>query len=100
MSSVKVYIAEFEGDPVRCAKRNVHSRSLEDVQVLNDGFELTPNYMNRLDMSTYLNDGEIEHVEMEEKTLTSINDEDEQTKVRIYSIALLACVSLQSPDII
>ena len=95
-----MYIAEFLGDPVRCAKRNVHSRSLEDVQVLNDGFELTPNYMNRLDMSTYLNDGEIEHVEMEEKTLTSINDEDEQTKVRIYSIALLACVSLQSPDII
>ena len=53
--------------------------------MLNDGFELTPNYMNRLDMSTYLNDGEIEHVEMEEKTLTSINDEDEQTKVRIYT---------------
>ena len=57
--------------------------------MLNDGFELTPNYMNRLDMSTYLNDGEIEHVEMEEKTLTSINDEDEQTKVRIYCIACL-----------
>jgi len=78
----EVYIAEFLGDPVRCAKRNVHSRSLEAVQMLNIGWELTPRYMNRLDLSTYLDLGEIEHVEMEEKPCTDNKVEDEDTTVK------------------
>ena len=82
-----MYIAEFLGDPVRCAKRNVHSRSLEAVQMLNIGWELTPRYMNRLDLSTYLDLGEIEHVEMEEKPCTDNKVEDEDTTVRKYQVS-------------
>ena len=93
MSFVKVYIAEFVGDPVRCAKRNIHKRSLDDVKMLKIGWELTPTYMNRLDLSTNLHMVEIEHVEMDEKTFTGDKVEDEETKVGVY------CTCLQSPDI-
>ena len=55
--------------------------------MLNIGWELTPRYMNRLDLSTYLDLGEIEHVEMEEKPCTDNKVEDEDTTVRKYQVS-------------
>ena len=54
--------------------------------MLKIGWELTPTYMNRLDLSTNLHMVEIEHVEMDQKTFTGDKVEDEETKVGVSTL--------------
>lgn len=88
----EVYIAEFLCDPKRGAKRNIHTRCSEDVQRIHDGWEATPCYMNRLDLSMHLkNMGEIEQVEMDEafadsKSIDKV-DEDSLTSKSQFKIS-------------
>ena len=79
----QVYIAEIIIDPNRCASRNVHSRSLEEVKRLNSKWEITPDYMIQLDLTEYLKIVKVKNKELEEKSLTNIIVEDKEKCILI-----------------
>ena len=72
-------------DPIRGAKHNVHTRCSEDIQRIHDGWEPTPCYMNRLDLSMHLKDvGEIEHVEMDATSADSKSRDEVDSMYMLY----------------
>ena len=81
---------------MHCAKRNVHSRSLDEVQALSNGWESTPDYMNRLDLSTHFHMGEIEHVGIDDKTSSSNKVDHDDNEVRKYRHSAIASLSKAS----
>ncbi|XP_069591837.1 YLP motif-containing protein 1 [Ranitomeya imitator] len=62
----EVYLAEIAADTQTCAKRNVHGRSLKDLNKMADSWEAAPRHMMRLDIRSLLQDAAIEEVEMED----------------------------------
>ncbi|XP_073442991.1 YLP motif-containing protein 1 [Dendrobates tinctorius] len=62
----EVYLAEITADTQTCAKRNVHSRKLKDLNKMADNWEAAPRHMIRLDIRSLLQDAAIEEVEMED----------------------------------
>ncbi|XP_078262995.1 uncharacterized protein ylpm1 [Rhinoraja longicauda] len=62
----EVYIAEMSADNQTCAKRNIHSRKLKEINKMADHWDSTPRHMLRLDIRSLLQDAAIEDVEMED----------------------------------
>jgi YLP motif-containing protein 1 len=61
-----VYVCEMESsDPRECFRRNIHNRSLEDIQALAAAWEPTPKNTIKLDIRSFLQDTSIQEVEME-----------------------------------
>ncbi|XP_022112361.2 YLP motif-containing protein 1 isoform X2 [Pieris rapae] len=62
----QVYICTMELDPQICHKRNIHNRSLEDIQVICSRFFDTPAHHILLDPTTLLQSAAITDVTMED----------------------------------
>ncbi|XP_067206367.1 YLP motif-containing protein 1 isoform X3 [Linepithema humile] len=62
----KVYICEMEMDLQICLKRNIHNRTEEEINRIIDYFEPTPNYHQKLDVNSMLQEQAIEEVDMED----------------------------------
>ncbi|XP_044009212.1 uncharacterized protein LOC122853052 isoform X2 [Aphidius gifuensis] len=62
----KVYVCEMEMDSQICIKRNIHGRTDEEINRIVDYFEPTPNYHQKLDVTSLLQEQAIQDVHMEE----------------------------------
>ena len=71
-----MYIGTVDCDPGLCASRNVHGRIEKDIQSIHRGWEPTPSHFNKVDFSSFLQDKEIDHVEMADAE----DDEDNPVK--------------------
>lgn len=58
----KVYVCEMEMDSQICIKRNIHGRTDEEINRIVDYFEPTPNYHQKLDVTSLLQDQAIQDV--------------------------------------
>ncbi|XP_077319785.1 YLP motif-containing protein 1 isoform X2 [Lithobates pipiens] len=74
----EVYLAEITVDTQTCAKRNVHSRKLKDINKMSDNWEPAPRHMIRLDIRSLLQDAAIEEVEMEDSEPSSEPQKDDK----------------------
>lgn len=61
-----MYICTMELDPNICFKRNIHGRTLEDIQVICSRFFPTPVHHIQLDPTTLLQSAAIPDVQMED----------------------------------
>nr|CAB3267830.1 YLP motif-containing protein 1 [Phallusia mammillata] len=76
----EAYIAEIKCDPHVCARRNIHKRTLAEIQKINKAWEETAIHMNKLDLRLMVQDSEIQEVEMgdaSEEETDKPDDEDE-----------------------
>ena len=73
----QVYIADLDFDPGLCFRRNVHGRSEADINLMFSLWEKTPKEMNKLDLKTYFQEKDIDHVEMD------LCDDDTQSDTAI-----------------
>ncbi|KAM3603285.1 uncharacterized protein V6R79_019923 [Siganus canaliculatus] len=73
----EVYLAEITADTQTCAKRNVHGRTLKDINKMSSNWEPSPRHMVRLDVRSLLQDAAIEEVEMED-----FNPDDEPKEAK------------------
>ncbi|XP_043513242.1 uncharacterized protein LOC122530395 isoform X3 [Frieseomelitta varia] len=62
----KVYVCEMEMDLQICLKRNIHNRTEDEINRIIDYFEPTPNYHQKLDVNSMLQEQAIEEVHMED----------------------------------
>ncbi|XP_047997835.1 YLP motif-containing protein 1-like isoform X2 [Leguminivora glycinivorella] len=62
----QVYICTMELDTQICFKRNIHGRTLGDIQVITTRFFPTPDHHIQLDATTLLQSGAITEVQMED----------------------------------
>ncbi|CAD6227510.1 GSCOCG00001193001-RA-CDS [Cotesia congregata] len=67
----RVYICEMDMDVQICLKRNVHNRTEDEINRIIDYFEPTPNYHQKLDVSSLLQDEAIEQVTYSNNLLDS-----------------------------
>ncbi|XP_040189117.1 YLP motif-containing protein 1 isoform X2 [Rana temporaria] len=74
----EVYLAEITADTQTCAKRNMHSRKLKDINKMSDNWEPAPRHMIRLDIRSLLQDAAIDEVEMEDSEPSSEPQKDEK----------------------
>ena len=58
----QVYVADIKVDAHECARRNIHERTLEDIQALAKDWEKTPESMNTIDLRQLLQDSSIQEV--------------------------------------
>ncbi|CAG9583172.1 unnamed protein product [Danaus chrysippus] len=65
-NSFQVYICTMEMDPQACFKRNIHNRSLEDIENIVSRFFPTPAHHIQLDPTTLLQSASIREVQMED----------------------------------
>ncbi|KOB70911.1 putative YLP motif containing 1, partial [Operophtera brumata] len=65
-SGFQVYICTMEQDVQTCLKRNIHNRTLDDLQVMASRFFPTPVHHIQLDATTLLQNAAIEDVHMED----------------------------------
>lgn len=72
----QVYICTMELDPQTCYKRNIHNRSLEDIQVIASRFFPTPAHHIQLDATTLLQSDSIREVQMEDADDVTMEDSD------------------------
>lgn len=59
---IQVYIGEMEYDVHTCHRRNVHNRTLADVQKIIKGWQETPSHMTRVDLNSLSQGEAIEEV--------------------------------------
>lgn len=74
----EVYLAEITADTQTCAKRNVHSRKLKDINKMSENWEPAPRHMIRLDIRSLLQDAAIDEVEMEDSEPSLEPQKDEK----------------------
>lgn len=69
-------------DPELCYKRNIHNRSLADIQTICARFFPTPDHHIQLDPTTLLQNAAIQDVQMEDVQDEPFNEEPEVRVVR------------------
>ena len=90
-------------DPGLCASRNVHGRIEKDIQSIHRGWEPTPSHFNKVDFSSFLQDKEIDHVEMadaeddEDNPIKADDKPSEAEKEKTDDLSLTDLKSLGSP---
>lgn len=72
----------MEADVQTCFKRNIHSRSLEDLEVLNSRFFPTPSHHIQLDATTLLQNASIQDVQMEDVEDDVVMEDVQEAEVR------------------
>ncbi|XP_013136278.1 PREDICTED: YLP motif-containing protein 1-like isoform X2 [Papilio polytes] len=78
----QAYVCTMEGDVATCHKRNIHNRTLEDIEVLKAKFAATPEFHIELDATTLLQSAAITDVHMEDADdALNMEDAGEQTEV-------------------
>ncbi|XP_050668806.1 YLP motif-containing protein 1-like isoform X1 [Leptidea sinapis] len=77
----QVYICTLELDPQVCFKRNIHNRTMHDIQTIAHRFFKTPDHHILLDPTTLLQNAAIPDVHMEDAVVTveedNIQEQDE-----------------------
>ncbi|XP_049874845.1 YLP motif-containing protein 1-like isoform X2 [Pectinophora gossypiella] len=73
----QVYICTMELDPQICFKRNIHNRTLEDIELICSRFFPSPAHHIQLDATTLLQSAAITEVHMEDATDEPIEDTQE-----------------------
>ncbi|XP_060804052.1 myb-like protein AA isoform X2 [Amyelois transitella] len=74
----QVYVCTMELDAHACYKRNIHNRSLEEIQVITSRFFPTPSHHIQLDPTTLLQSAGITEVHMEDVDSDDVIMEDVQ----------------------
>lgn len=69
-------------DPQTCYKRNIHGRTLEDIETICARFYPTPAHHIQLDATTLLQSGAITEVQMEDADDEVIMEDAEDPEVR------------------
>ncbi|KAG6440995.1 homeobox protein 2 isoform X2 [Manduca sexta] len=77
----QVYICTMELDPNTCFKRNIHNRSLEDIQEICSNFFPTPTHHIQLDATTLLQNAAIPDVTMEDVADEVVMEDAEEPEV-------------------
>ncbi|XP_069360058.1 YLP motif-containing protein 1-like isoform X4 [Maniola hyperantus] len=72
----QVYICTMEMDAQSCLKRNIHNRSLEEIEVILSRFFPTPAHHIQLDATTLLQNAGITDVTMEDADDVTMEDAD------------------------
>lgn len=72
----------MELDPQVCFKRNIHKRSLDEIQVVASRFFPTPAHHIQLDATTLLQNAAITHVNMEDALDDVIMEDAQDVEVR------------------
>ena len=62
----KVFVAEMEGEVFNCTSRNIHNFTQKDIEKIHRTWEPTPDHYNKLDLRSFLQDQDIEEVQMED----------------------------------
>ncbi|KAH9642192.1 hypothetical protein HF086_005522 [Spodoptera exigua] len=74
----QVYICTMELEPQVCYKRNIHNRTLEEIEAISSRFFPTPLHHIQLDPTTLLQSAAITEVQMEDADDVQIVMEDSQ----------------------
>ncbi|XP_028178398.1 YLP motif-containing protein 1-like isoform X1 [Ostrinia furnacalis] len=74
----QVYVCTMELDPHVCHRRNIHNRSLGDIQVVCSRFFPTPPHHIQLDATTLLQSASIREVHMEDADDAVVMDDAQQ----------------------
>ena len=76
-----------------CTTRNIHNFSQKDIEKIHLNWEPTPNHYNKLDLRSFLQDQDIEEVQMEDAEeeqpkagCSSSSNNDEKGEVRISGL--------------
>lgn len=80
-----MYVCTMELDSNICYKRNIHNRTLEDIQVISSRFFPTPVHHIHLDPTTLLQSAAIPDVQMEDAIdddVITIEEDTADTEVR------------------
>ncbi|CAG9788052.1 unnamed protein product [Diatraea saccharalis] len=77
----QVYVCTMELDSQVCFKRNIHNRTIEDIQVICSRFFPTPSHHIQLDATTLLQSAAITEVQMEDVEDEVIMEDAEETEV-------------------
>ncbi|KPJ06542.1 YLP motif-containing protein 1 [Papilio machaon] len=78
----QVYVCTMEADVATCYKRNIHNRTLEEIEQLNAKFFPTPTHHIQLDPTTLLQSAAITDVQMEDADdAVTMEDAVEETEV-------------------
>lgn len=75
----------MELDSQLCFKRNIHGRTLADIQVVTTRFFPTPNHHIQLDATTLLQNAAITDVQMEDIDDEVIMEDAQEIEVRAQS---------------
>ncbi|KAB7501915.1 YLP motif-containing protein 1 [Armadillidium nasatum] len=84
-----VYVGEIEVDVQTCYHRNIHNRTLKDLQKMALKWQPPPPDVIQLDLTSYIQDADIQEVEMEDcsqedevsanvEEVVSLDDDDDQ----------------------
>lgn len=74
---LQVYICTMELDPQTCFKRNIHNRTLDEIEVICSRFFPTPRHHIQLDPTTLLQSASIPEVQMEDADDVTMEDAQE-----------------------
>lgn len=87
-----MYVCTTELDSQICFKRNIHGRTLGDVQVVCTRFFPTPDHHIQLDATTLLQSAAITEVQMEDADDEVIMEDAQEPEVRARtsSVGILA----------
>ncbi|XP_039756821.1 YLP motif-containing protein 1-like isoform X3 [Pararge aegeria] len=72
----QVYVCTMEADTQTCYKRNIHNRSLKDIEDIKSRFYRTPAHHIQLDATTLLQNASIREVQMEDAEDVTMEDAD------------------------
>ncbi|XP_039756820.1 uncharacterized protein DDB_G0284459-like isoform X2 [Pararge aegeria] len=86
----QVYVCTMEADTQTCYKRNIHNRSLKDIEDIKSRFYRTPAHHIQLDATTLLQNASIREVQMEDAEDVTMEDADVVERVSTAPANLFA----------